>query len=96
MFTYRAIERGFFKKRVVNSGELVHTSQPFPKKGKVEQVPRWLERVKATKKETRSSQKAEADKLNKAKQAVKDKDKAIETASFMEEPSNISDIVQTL
>jgi len=86
MPSYKVISKGFCGRLYDPEGKrrVLHTKKPFPKKDKKEQVPTWLERIKAetaaqTKKRLAAEKKAaDAD----AKKAADDRTE-IADASFM-------------
>ena len=92
---YTVLSKGFFD-GVLYSPEkrsVLHTDKGFPMKGKTEQVPSWLERIKD---ETAAQRKARLAKETKAKAADAEKAKEdaedIAAVSFIEPSSGVEDL----
>lgn len=96
MPSYKVLQPGFFGGRIYDpegKRPVLHTDKPFPKKDKVEQVPSWLEPLKAeTTAEKKKREAAEAKALEAAEAKKEADQKDIENMSFMgdgESPSNV-------
>ena len=84
MPSYKVLKPGFMHNRLYDPNgkrPVLHLDKPFPMKGKVEQVPSWLERIKD---EKPAARKRRAAATKKAQTAKKKQDKEVEGASFMD------------
>lgn len=97
MPSYKVISKGFHGGKLYDPDgkrTTLHTDDNFPMKGKVEQVPCWLEPIKAETIKQAGARKAAATKA--AKKAATDAEE-IKEASFMGEGEAVkSDTVETL
>ena len=100
MPSYNVIKKGFHAGKIYDpegKRKVLHTEKPFPSKNKKEQVPSWLEPIKA---ETPAQAKARKTAEKKAAEAAKKKaaedQKDIADASFLGEGENTESNVETL
>lgn len=87
MPSYKVISKGFINGVMYEpegKRNVLHTDKPFPSKDKKEQVPSWLEAVKAETAAQASARKgAETKAANLAKKQAEADQKLIDDASFM-------------
>ena len=99
MPSYKVLEQGFFDGKLYSptgKRRVLHTDNPFPKKGKIEQVPKWLTPLEGKTDAEVKKLKAAEIKASKVASDIKDKaDRDIREMSFMGEGES-ANIVETL
>ena len=87
MPSYKVIKKGFYNGTIYDPNgkrRVLHTEKPFPSKDKKEQVPSWLEAIKAeTAAQAKARKAAETKATNAAKKKAEDDQKDIDNASFL-------------
>lgn len=97
---YKVLAKGFFNGEVYKPGgkrSVLRTEKPFPSKGKTEQVPSWLERIKDETPAQVKKRKATEAKAAKADAAKAEQDKTdVDAVTFLDDNKTPSSAVETL